>query len=563
MFHHRASHYLLLALVWAITSLPNLGDPLLWDIDEGLNATAAAEMLESGNFIVPTFNYQLRSAKPVLLYWLQCGAYQLLGVNELSARLPSAVAVLLTTWLVYELGRWMFDRLTAFLAGLILVSCVSVQGAAHFANPDGLLLLFTTATIGFYWLAWQRASGWIVASAAAAALAVLAKGPVGLLLPGAIVVLFLLWQRQLRRLFCPYLGEAILVFLLLALPWYVWVSVETKGVWLREFWFTHHLQRAGRPMENHSGSPLYYVGILMVGLFPWVIFLGPTVWYAVRRSVTGSSSSETANGQQAAIRLLVCWFAVVFVFFSLMQTKLPNYILPLYPSLTLLTARTLTDWLRGDYRLPVWVMPLALGCLAISGIGVSLALLVVGGTISTPLLRGHVFPELGAWTWLGAVPLMGAVVAAWMLGRGQRNGFVAAVAVTAVVFVSLVTGGALSAMNGYKANAALAAALPEDQLRQDIRLGASAYFQPSIVFYCRREVRKVDVPESALEFLRRPLPAYLFVSEPQWRILEARVPTGTVVLARRPDLYSGRHILVVANPAAGSSLAAREQTSAR
>src|SRR5947209_2965608 len=94
MFHRRPAHYALLAATWAVLCLPNLGGPSLWDVDEGRNTQAAVEMRESGNWIVPTFNYQLREDKPALLYWLQMAAYAVCGVGEFAARLPSALAAL-------------------------------------------------------------------------------------------------------------------------------------------------------------------------------------------------------------------------------------------------------------------------------------------------------------------------------------------------------------------------------------------------------------------------------------------------------------------------------------
>src|SRR5947209_10649369 len=120
--NHRAGHYALLLSAGAALFLLNLGGPSLWDVDEGRNATAAGEMLEADEWVIPTFNATLRSHKPVLLYWLQMTAYRAFGVNEFAARLPSALAALLTILVTYELGRRAFDAATGLLAGLVLAS---------------------------------------------------------------------------------------------------------------------------------------------------------------------------------------------------------------------------------------------------------------------------------------------------------------------------------------------------------------------------------------------------------------------------------------------------------
>src|SRR5947209_18849679 len=115
--NHRAGHYALLAAAGVWLFFVNLGGASLWDLDEGRNTVAALEMLESGNWIVPTFNNVLRVDKPALLYWLQAGAYHVFGVTEFAARLPSALAALLTVLLAYELGRRMFGPVTGLVGG--------------------------------------------------------------------------------------------------------------------------------------------------------------------------------------------------------------------------------------------------------------------------------------------------------------------------------------------------------------------------------------------------------------------------------------------------------------
>src|SRR6266404_3220939 len=147
----RYGHYALLLVVAATLTFPNLGACSLWDIDEGNNAEAAREMLDCGNWVVPTFNYQLRVDKPALLYWLQIGAFRLFGINEFAARLPSALAALAAVLLTYELGRQMFGAATGLLAGLVSASTGLFCAAAHFANPDALLNAFTTLTLLFCW----------------------------------------------------------------------------------------------------------------------------------------------------------------------------------------------------------------------------------------------------------------------------------------------------------------------------------------------------------------------------------------------------------------------------
>ena len=257
---NRFGHYALLGFVWAVLCLPNLGGPSLWDIDEGNNAECAQEMYESGNWIVPTFNYKLRLDKPALLYWLQASAYHVFGTNEFSARLPSALASLLALLIAYELGRCLFNRSAALLAGLVLASSVAFCAAAHFANPDALLNLCTLLTFWCLWNHYTRGGWWLLGAGAACGLGMLAKGPVALVLPMTTALLFFLRRRELRRLWDPACWERPWCFCLVAAPWYVWVGVETKGEWLAGFFWKHNVERAIGAMENHSG-PFFYYGL--------------------------------------------------------------------------------------------------------------------------------------------------------------------------------------------------------------------------------------------------------------------------------------------------------------
>lgn len=542
----RLGHYALLISITAALFLPRLGTPSLWDIDEGHNAEAAREMFESGNWIVPTFNFKLRVDKPALLYWLQLTAYQLFGINEFAARLPSALASAFAVLLTYELGRVLFGAAAGLLSGLVLASAVLFCGAAHFANPDALLNAFTLLTLLFFWQAYERdASVWLIPAGVAAGLAVLAKGPVGFVLPGAVAFLFLLSTRRLSLLRSRHLVWALLAYGLVAFPWYIWVAVETKADFLRGFFLTHNVNRFLSPMENHRGPVYYYALVLVIGFAPWSAFLGLTAWASYREWRAGEPRA-------AAHVFLWCWMAVFLVFFTVSSTKLPNYILPMYPPLALLTARFLERWRREEVAPPAWTLHVGLACLALVGAAATIGLLAAGGTLGESVLRGRQLAGLEQWGVLGAIPVAGALLAWWAFHWQRRTLGLGAVAGTAVFFVGGLAAGGAIALDAHKAPRPLGQLVRAVPNEPDVRVGCFGYYQPSLVFYCRREVVRFDTPEQALEFLRWPLPVFLFLPEKAWESLRVQLPDTARVLGRHYDLYRGHHVVLVTNRPAQS-----------
>ena len=489
-----------------------------------------------------------------LIYWLQMVCYQAFGVNETSARLPSALAALLTILVVYELGRRMFGVGTGLLAGLVLVGSVGLLGAAHFANPDALLVAFCTLTLALVWTDQQGARrGTLAWVGVACGLAVLAKGPIGALAPLGICLAYFAWQRQLSRLLDWRLGDVALACFLVAAPWYIWVTVDTRGAWIKGFWNKHHADRVTTAMENHSGPPYYYLLVLCVGLLPWSIFLGPTALHTWRRLRRPDAPDRPA------VRFLVVWAGAFLVFFSLVRTKLPNYLLPAYPAFALLTAHMLERWRAGEWDVPRWMLRTSLACMALAGVGVGVGMLAGAGVLDVGAPASRLYPDLAPWAWLGALFVVAAAVGWWMLERDRRAGVLATVAAAGVLFAALIAGGGILALEPYKATKSLAAALPEGHQEREVRIAAYRFFQPSLVFYCRREVMRLDASAQAAEFLRGPYESYLFVPEGVWEDeLRATAPDGVRVIESRPDLYSNRRVLLVGRPAAnGEAVAGR------
>jgi 4-amino-4-deoxy-L-arabinose transferase-like glycosyltransferase len=561
----RGGHYLVLLAAALPLYFWGLGAPSLWDVDEGRNATCALEMYESGNWIVPTFNGVLRADKPALLYWLQTAAYAVFGVSEFSARLPSALAALVTLLLIYELGRSMFGKATGFWAALIAGSTPMLVGAARFANPDALLHLCTVLTLLIFWHArTSTAWGWL-AMGAATALGMLAKGPVAVVLPAAIGFLYLFWEGRWRQYYDRRMLWAVLSFVAIAGPWYIQVAVDTKARFWSGFFLRHNVQRFLSPLESHDGSPFYYPLILLGGLAPWSIFLLGAWWYGYwsarhepgprwrtlwrgAADVNWRGHPETAPSPSSAYRLLLCWIAVYVVFFTVAQTKLPNYVLPAVAPCAILMARMLDRWHTGTLPAPRWCMSLGLVLWLTFGVGIAAGMLVAGGAMDLPALHGRTIPELMPLALAGIAPLVGGI-AAWRQFRQERRGAaLACLGLSAITTAAPVAVFTQTALNEHKAAAPLVAESGAFNRGEDMRLFAVQLGHlPSVNFYAQRDVILLDDGTEVAGCLHYPIRVFVFMSAGDWNELQAQYPGLGREVARRRDFYSRQDIVVVTN----------------
>lgn len=541
----RACDHALLLTLSALLTLPGLGATSLWDVDEGVNAQAAREMRDADTWVIPTFNYHLRTAKPVMLYWWQRASYAAFGVSEWSARLPSALAGCLSVLLTYELGRRLFGRATGLLAGIILASCVQFAILSHAATPDALLLTFTLLTMLAFWVGHEDGSrAFWVPTAAACGLAVLTKGPVGVVLPVLVILAYFGWNRELSRLMDRRLAAAALVFLLVAGPWYALVASETRGEWVKTFLGHDNVGRFLQPLEGHRGPLWYYPAAVAVLFAPWSAVLGAVLWFGYR-GTAGRADGPGPTTEVRAYRFLICWIGAYVVFFTAAATKLPNYVYPLYPPLAVLTARFLSAWRDGAVHVRRWVMPTGLAVWAAVGV-------ITGAGL---LAADRLFPGLGTAAWLGLVPAGGAAVGAFFLRAGQRRAVVSTMAATAAVFIGLAVVRIPCILDRYKAPRELVRHSGTDAADRDLRLAAFRWFQPSVVFYTGRQIEELADEAAVAEFLAVPTPAYVFVAEPAWEAAAAAMPPGVRVAARQFDGLRNCHVLVVTNEPATDSAA--------
>ncbi|MFM2405094.1 MAG: hypothetical protein RL223_2974 [Pseudomonadota bacterium] len=378
---------MLSALVWTL----GLGALPLFDVDEGAFAEASRELLVSGDWGHTTLNGADRFDKPILVYWLQAAAMQLLGPTTAAARLPSALCA--WAWgLTLALFLWPRHGARAALSVLVLqATALGPLLIGRAATADALLNLLLALTLTDLWRHLERQSGQqrpatdrtidptadtagqrsaarpLRRAALWMGLGLLAKGPVAVLIPAAALALWLasLGPRPALRHARPLLGDtrAWLILLGTGLPWYAYAWARHGQAFIDGFFLRHNLQRFGGPLEGHGGSLGYYLLVLPLLCLPWA----PLLWLPLRRLWRGpaatpvdgpaaqpspSAAADTGGlWTQAEARWLLCWAGFVLVFFSLSGTKLPHYALYALSPLLLLVARLLPSAGAGLCRL--------------------------------------------------------------------------------------------------------------------------------------------------------------------------------------------------------------------
>jgi 4-amino-4-deoxy-L-arabinose transferase-like glycosyltransferase len=315
---------ILLALVAALL-LFRLGAVPLLGPDEPRYTRVAVEMHRAGEWVTPTLQGEPWLEKTPLFYWLAGAAFSVLGETETAARLPSVAALLLLVGTTVLVGTRLYGAAPGLHAGFVAGTSLLMFAYGRAASMDMLLAATVTAAVGLAGLRLLGKAGpWAMPTAAAfAGLATLAKGPLGLLLPGLVlgglVVVTRQW-RALRELLSPL---ALAAFVLVAAPWYVAILMDQGRHFVDVFILNHNVQRFSSTIHHHPGPFWYYLPLLLGGLFPWSGLAVPAFFGLHPR-------------QSRRDLFVLLWLGLPLVFFSLAGSKLPGYVLPCVPPLALL-----------------------------------------------------------------------------------------------------------------------------------------------------------------------------------------------------------------------------------
>ena len=441
----------------------HLGTPPLLDADEGRNGEVGREMAETNDYVMPRLNGLPYLDKPVVYFAAEAALMEVLGPTELAARLPAYLFTLATAAVLFFFARRVWGGETPWVAAIVFLSMPLTVAFARTVIFDSALMFFTTVALVGFWFASEGAGrNWSALAWLAMGFAMITKGPVTFVLVLFVAIPYA-WRRKALRVLFPPLG--LVLFAAVVGPW-VWGVMQVVPEFLEYVLVTETAARMATKALKRTGPPWYFVPYLLGGALPW--------------SIVAMASWRSLKRPSRDLVYLLLWVAIPFVFFSLSQSKRPQYIVPLLPAVALLVARV---WPEAKTRAAAAV---------VAGFGVILAL--------APFFfhRTRMKPEIAAVAdqtayALGAAFLVGGLVAL----AAKRRGVVLAALSLPVIALPLIANPMMLALGERRsAQSFVAELVPYVKAETEI-VGVEA-FTGSMQFYLRRPITLVSEDGSEL-----------------------------------------------------------------
>jgi 4-amino-4-deoxy-L-arabinose transferase-like glycosyltransferase len=536
----RRRDLLILAVLGGLLFLPALSRRDLWNPDEARYAEVAREMRLLGHWAVPHLNGEVYSQKPPLFFWAiaVCG-WATGGLDETAARLPSALSAIGTLLLVYRIGERLFGRRAAWLAAAAFATCFKVLWQGRFGQIDMLLTALVALAMWFWVRGFTEGRpGFYRLFFAAAGLATLAKGPVGLLPPLLSLLAFLAITRNRQEFGRLRIGLGLLLWAAVVLAWLVPAGISGGREYLEQIVFRQNVTRYVNPW-HHFKNWYYFLTVIPGELFPWSLLLPSAIYIGWKRLRTGRVEPPARRPDPPLPETLsrdgflfcLCWAAVTLLFFSVSPAKRSVYILTMYPAMALLVGagldRAAAEWPRWRR----WVtIPLALAAGLATLIVTALPIAGRGRPEAIPLGGDRFVWELA----LLFVPfLIGAVYACWTSGSGAVTRAAASLAAgIAITYLGLafVT---LPRFDVFKSARGLSRVLV-DRMAPGETYGIYPRLDSTFLFYTRRFCVDLDSEAKLRAFLARPGRVWLLAQRDDLARLKDLPPMEEVARDRDP-----------------------------
>jgi 4-amino-4-deoxy-L-arabinose transferase-like glycosyltransferase len=319
-----------------------LDTPLL-DPDEGQHASITLGMVDTGDYVVPRYLGEPFLDKPILYFAAQAASLRLLGTNEAAVRLPGLLFALLGVLTTYLLARRLFDSTTAMISSLIALTLIGPLAMAQAAAHDVSLVPWTTLLLLCFWNMATKPTEFlpvrdILLVAILVAMALLAKGVIGLAVVGVGAVVYAIVMRQLTIALVVRCLAGIVVGAAIASPWFIAMEIESPG-YLLYYFVERHVMGFATSSQRHGSAPwYYYMPILVIGALPWTMYAIHGAWHA--------RSERRETPQHRPILFVVCWLLGGLLFLSIAGSKLLTYCLPVFPAVAILAAVAVTRFIQ-------------------------------------------------------------------------------------------------------------------------------------------------------------------------------------------------------------------------
>ncbi|MTJ54779.1 glycosyltransferase family 39 protein [Anabaena sp. UHCC 0253] len=541
----------------------NLGNMGLIDETEPLFAEASRQMLITGDWITPFFNGETRFDKPALIYWCQAIAYHIIGVNEWAVRLPSALAAMGVVALAFYTVQWHFAKqdeveqvknlprryLTAAIAAALMALNPEMMVWGRIGVSDMLLTGCIGSSLLCFFLGYAQnhppiiianfrlPNQWYLACYVLMAGAILTKGPVGIVLPGLIMIAFGLYLGkfwELWREMRPILGIGIVLFL--SVPWYALVTWRNGWNFINAFFGYHNIERFTEVVNGHSAPWYFYFVVVLLGFAPYSVYIPA----ALARVKFWQRSHWLKQERSQHLGLFACfWFLGVFGFFSIAVTKLPSYVLPLMPAAAILVALFWSDLFPSSQplqslRISAWVNVAFLTVVAIALYNLTQ---IAGPDPAAPELYVQM-EKSGILKFGGIIWLLSAIITASLILSYRYRQIITINLVGFIAFIAIALMPAVSIMDQQRqlplrelSTLIVESKQPNEEV---IMVG---FKKPTVTFYTQQLINYIPSSPQVLEYIQKQesqptRPQSLLILVEQEKLREMELP---------PDNYKSLH----------------------
>ncbi|MEM7580671.1 MAG: glycosyltransferase family 39 protein [Cyanobacteria bacterium P01_A01_bin.80] len=552
----------MLSILWVIfvggiAFFWNLGNFSLIDETEPLFAEASRQMYVTGDWITPYFNGETRFDKPALIYWCQAIAYKIFGVNEWAVRLPSAIAALGLIALAFYTLHWHQAKrddlqgvyrpsrrwLTAGLGAAVIALNPEMIAWGRIGVSDMLLTGCMASGLLCFFHGYSQPSEsplkarWYFAFYVLIGLAILTKGPVGIVLPGFIIFLFLLYLGNFWQVVKEiHLIRGLLVISAVSVPWYVLVTWQNGWNFIDSFFGLHNVERFTDVVNGHSAPWYFYFVVVAVGFAPYAVYLPAAM---IRLKFWQRKAWISTERSQQLGLFAFWWFIGIFSFFTIAVTKLPSYVLPLMPAAGIIIALLWSDLIvdkgtenikkvsdsSSSFLSPVFLSsPLMqasglLNIIFISAVGFAFfeVTKLIGPDPAAPnfqqMLQRSNLPVLGGIIWVAAA----VIIAVFLIRRRYLHliciNLLAFSAFTILVLTPALFVSDASRQLPLKQLSQLAAQVRQSE-EEIVMVG---FKKPSVAFYAQRPINYIKSNQQAADYIKNQAKSdsMLILAEPK------------------------------------------------